>query len=70
MAVKERRKVAELLEIEAEMQKRWSDARVFEVDASSDRNEPKYTANLPYPYMNGRLHLGHAFTISKCEVGH
>lgn len=21
----------------------------------------------PYPYMNGSLHLGHAFTISKIE---
>ncbi|OZC06090.1 hypothetical protein X798_06927 [Onchocerca flexuosa] len=31
------------------------------------RSEPKYMANIPYPYMNGRLHLGHSFTISKAE---
>uniref|UniRef100_A0A0R3S1Y6 leucine--tRNA ligase n=1 Tax=Elaeophora elaphi TaxID=1147741 RepID=A0A0R3S1Y6_9BILA len=67
MAVKERRKVAELLEMEAKIQKLWSDAKVFEVDASNDRSELKYMTTTPYPYMNGRLHLGHSFTISKCE---
>eukprot|EP00967_Tisochrysis_lutea_P114146 scaffold181694_cov21-Tisochrysis_lutea.AAC.1 len=25
----------------------------------------KFFGNFPYPYMNGVLHLGHAFSISK-----
>ena len=28
---------------------------------------PKWFGNFPFPYMNGSLHLGHAFTISKIE---
>lgn len=28
---------------------------------------PKWFGTFPYPYMNGSLHLGHAFTISKIE---
>lgn len=27
----------------------------------------KFFGNFPYPYMNGLLHLGHAFTLSKVE---
>lgn len=28
---------------------------------------PKFFACFPYPYMNGLLHLGHAFSLSKAE---
>ena len=28
---------------------------------------PKWFGTFAYPYMNGTLHLGHAFTISKME---
>lgn len=34
---------------------------------STEANEPKYMANFPYPYMNGVLHVGHAFSLSKAS---
>jgi leucyl-tRNA synthetase len=43
----------------------------FELDApaegSDERSQPKYLVTFPYPYMNGTLHLGHGFTLSKNE---
>lgn len=70
-----------LLEIEAKVQKQWKETKAFEVDADvykgADRKESKgdakgakqekYFCTFPYPYMNGVLHLGHAFTLSKVE---
>eukprot|EP00854_Cymbomonas_tetramitiformis_P006329 gene6329-7584_t len=59
-----------LLEIQAKSQKKWKDEKVFESDAPTDvvsTPENKFYGNFPYPYMNGLLHLGHAFSLSKLE---
>jgi leucyl-tRNA synthetase len=52
--------------IEQRVQKLWEDTRAFEVDAG-EAGQPKFLVTFPYPYMNGVLHVGHAFTISKAE---
>lgn len=33
--------------------------------AGQQASEGKFFGNFPYPYMNGLLHLGHAFSLSK-----
>ena len=49
-------------------QKQWQESKVFEVNASTKEDETiKFFGNFPYPYMNGLLHLGHAFSLSKLE---
>lgn len=59
----------QLLKIQAESQKRWEESKVFEADSRSEAPKPgeKFFGNFPYPYMNGSLHLGHAFSLSKLE---
>jgi leucyl-tRNA synthetase len=68
-----------LRELEKKYQNRWQSEKLFEVNAPPtediaglspaeiQKNYPKWFGNFPYPYMNGMLHLGHAFTISKIE---
>ncbi|KAL3068010.1 hypothetical protein niasHT_038000 [Heterodera trifolii] len=69
MAAKERKKVAELLKLEETIQKKWEEAKVFEKEAPEEykSSTPKYVVTFPFPYMNGRLHLGHTFSLTKCE---
>jgi len=64
-------KLNTLLDIEATIQKKWEEEKTFEIDAlepnQKDTSNGKYFVTFPYPYMNGRLHLGHTFSLSKCE---
>ena len=51
-------------------QKQWHESKAFEVNAKSTKEDEKtikFFGNFPYPYMNGLLHLGHAFSLSKLE---
>lgn len=54
-----------LKEIETQAQKLWEAERFHEKEV--DPTKPKFLVTFPYPYMNGRLHLGHAFSMSKPE---
>ncbi|KAK9265450.1 hypothetical protein L1049_012394 [Liquidambar formosana] len=58
-----------LLEIEAKVQNWWEEKDVFRAESLERSPEPgeKFFGNFPFPYMNGFLHLGHAFSLSKLE---
>ncbi|XP_056587813.1 leucine--tRNA ligase, cytoplasmic-like [Triplophysa dalaica] len=60
-----------LRKIEEEVQQKWEKEKMFEINAPASTgestNKNKYFVTFPYPYMNGRLHLGHTFCLSKCE---
>lgn len=66
---------------EKKYQKQWQENGVFQPDAPTLEEEPfetttpdelhkkypKFFGNFAYPYMNGTLHAGHSFTVSKVE---
>lgn len=63
-------KVEYLQKIERDVQELWKKEKIYESSAPSGpkKNEnEKFFCNFPYPYMNGLLHLGHTFSLSKCE---
>ncbi|XP_055613764.1 leucine--tRNA ligase, cytoplasmic-like, partial [Uranotaenia lowii] len=65
-------KVEYLQKIERDMQARWEEQKIHESDASTSpkkSEDEKFMVTFPFPYMNGRLHLGHTFSLSKAEFG-
>lgn len=55
-----------LKQIEEKWQRNWENARIFEANPDSAR--PKFFITFPYAYMNGPLHVGHAFTASRVDA--
>jgi leucyl-tRNA synthetase len=52
-----------LLENERIVQKMWHEQGVFEADP--DESKESFLVTFPYPYSNGNLHIGHAFSLTK-----
>jgi hypothetical protein len=49
---------------EIAVQASWERDNVFEADASDEWKE-KFIVTFPFPYSNGHLHIGHAFSLTK-----
>ncbi|KAK8031206.1 leucyl-tRNA synthetase- cytoplasmic [Apiospora arundinis] len=70
-----------LIAIEKKYQQQWEEAGLFNADAPSTSDiplnsitsaelrekYPKFFATVAFPYTNGRLHVGHAFSWTKVE---
>jgi len=65
-----------LRKIDKEIQEYWYSNNIFSSKHVPDwknkmsleeKNKSKFLVTFPYPYMNGLLHLGHGFSLTKCE---
>lgn len=63
-------KLETLRKIETEMQQKWQTNKSFEANAPQVHSQDKFFATFPFPYMNGRLHIGHSFSLSKVNKSH
>ncbi len=54
---------------EIAVQSLWESQKAFECnpcyDAETGQKDEKFIVTFPYPYSNGHLHLGHAFSLTK-----
>ncbi|MEM4736607.1 MAG: leucine--tRNA ligase [Nitrososphaeria archaeon] len=55
-----------MLQYEKKWIEAWKRDRIFEVDRDSSKE--KFFVNAPFPYMNGPLHIGHAFTYTRLDA--
>lgn len=70
-----------LIAVEKKYQRKWQEDGVFQPNAPSTTEypldsisakdlrtkKPKFFGTMAYPYMNGTLHAGHSFSVSKIE---
>ncbi len=54
-------------ELEKTIQSMWHEKSTDIIRINEFKQTNKYFATFPYPYMNGYLHIGHAFTLSKYD---
>ncbi|GKA04496.1 leucine--tRNA ligase, cytoplasmic [Tanacetum coccineum] len=57
----------QLLVMEHQVRKWWEESHVFESEAKDEPSGEKFFGSFPIPYINGYLHLDHAFSLSKVE---
>ncbi|MDI9619522.1 MAG: leucine--tRNA ligase [Candidatus Nezhaarchaeota archaeon] len=53
-------------DIEEKWRRKWFTEGVFEADPKSGK--PKIFVTFPFPYVNGRLHVGHGFSATRLDV--
>jgi leucyl-tRNA synthetase len=51
---------------EKSVQQKWEEQKAFESEPEyGDNTKESFMVTFPYPYSNGHLHIGHAFTLTK-----
>lgn len=53
-----------LISLEGRARQIWERNQYF---VAEPKQQQKFFETFPYPYMNGILHLGHAFSMTKCD---
>lgn len=69
--VKSTAKLSYFMNLESTVQEQWKQNKLFEMNPPEHGEKDidgKFMATFPYPYMNGRIHIGHSFSLSKLEV--
>ena len=77
VVMKETTKRDTIVAIEKGIQAKWAQEKPFQAEPPTDavvlqgkelqQKYPKFFGCMAYPYMNGQLHLGHAFSLTKVE---
>ena len=50
---------------EVAVQQKWEEVGAFQADPQYDSDQESFLVTFPYPYSNGNLHIGHAFSLTK-----